>query len=215
MRVAPLRGALSRQQAAEFARLLAAPDAELLGLTSTTPEHEAGRYADDVRAALGWLLQHGRGGEELEGGRAAARARASSERTGSAASGDAAAGVHQAPALFRWCGGSWQLEEGSRTGLEAGRAESLRREHTCACSRDGCACLKPGRVCNDGMVGLGGQLAPSMQGIPCNPLVCYAFGLRRLAGNKAREEPVPCQCTAGSHSLRARAPWQGVLRAAI
>jgi len=148
MRVAPLRGALSRQQAAEFARLLAAPDAELLGLTSTTPEHEAGRYADDVRAALGWLLQHGRGGEELEGGRAAARARAGSERTGSAASGDAAAGVHQAPALFRWCGGSWQLEEGSRTGLEAGRAESLRREHTCACSRDGCACLKPGRVCN-------------------------------------------------------------------
>jgi hypothetical protein len=146
MRVAPLQGALSRQQAAEYARVLAAPDAELLELTSTTPEHEAGRYADDVRAALGWLLRHGPGGDEPAGeGRAAARARGGSEQTGSAASGDAAAGVHQAPALFRWCGGSWQLEEGSRTGQEAGRTKSPRREHACAHSRDGCACLiRPG-----------------------------------------------------------------------
>lgn len=44
-------------RAEEYARFLALPDVSLLDIVSTSPEHEAERYAEDTRAALSWLLE--------------------------------------------------------------------------------------------------------------------------------------------------------------
>ena len=47
---------LRAAQARDYAYILTLPDKQLLRATSTSPEHEAARYADNVRAALSWLL---------------------------------------------------------------------------------------------------------------------------------------------------------------
>ncbi|KAK9832033.1 hypothetical protein WJX81_000157 [Elliptochloris bilobata] len=57
----PVDTRLSAWRAAEYAHWLTLPDDEVLELTSTTSKHEAGRYANDVRAALHWLLARGPG----------------------------------------------------------------------------------------------------------------------------------------------------------